>query len=194
MADDKEKWVTIAQVEVNNNEDESDSDDFTDFMSFLSTPVGTTPPPPPSPTKSSSIANTKLENVESTVADNSNDEAPINSNANNKAKPQLLSLPSYYVDSFHEHFFPHADDEGNDELVVRKKLSIPQRYVILYVFLCSFVYLLPRLMLIRFFLRIRSYAMSMARKPKTHLSIAFVVAVILSFLGLRFGNFKVAIE
>jgi len=36
--------------------------------------------------------------------------------------------------------------------------------------------------------------MSMARKPKTHLSIAFVIAVILSFLGLRFGNFKVAIE
>ena len=143
MADDKEKWVTIAQVEVNNNEDESDSDDFTDFMSFLSTPVGTTPPPPPSPTKSSSIANTKLENVESTVADNSNDEAPINSNANNKAKPQLLSLPSYYVDSFHEHFFPHADDEDNDdEQIVRKKLSIPQRYVISTICccVCSFVH------------------------------------------------------
>ena len=127
MTDDKENWVTIAQVQANNNDDSSDSDGFTDFINFLSTPVGTSPPPP-SPTKSSSI-NTKLENVEGT-ADNSSDEVPTTSNNNdNKAKPVLLSLPSYYVDSFHEHFFPHADDEDNDELVVRKKLSIPQRYV-----------------------------------------------------------------
>lgn len=147
MSDDKEKWVTIAQVNANKDDDSpSDSDGFADFINFLSTPVGTVPPPP-SPTKS-----TKLENVEST-ADNSSDEIPNPSN-DNKAKPVLLSLPSYYVDSFHEHFFPHADDEDNDELVVRKKLSIPQRYVILYLFLCSFVYLLPRLMLIRFFLHI----------------------------------------
>jgi len=126
MSDYKEKWVTIAQVQANNNDNDdsssSDSDGFTDFISFLSTPVGTIPPPP-SPTKS-----TKVENVESTAADNSSEEAPINSNANNKAKPVLLSLPSYYVDSFHEHFFPHADDDEY-ELVVRKKLSIPQRYV-----------------------------------------------------------------
>ena len=126
MTDDKENWVTIAQVQANNNDDSSDSDGFTDFINFLSTPVGTSPPPP-SPTKSSSI-NTKLENVEGT-ADNSSDEVPTSNSNNNKAKPQLLSLPSYYVDSFHEHFFPHADDEDNDELVVRKKLSIPQRYV-----------------------------------------------------------------
>ena len=129
MTDDKDKWVTIAQVEANNKDNDdssSDSDGFTDFISFLSTPVGTSPPPP-SPTKSS-ITNTKLENVEGTANSSSDETAPNNSN-NNNPKPQLLSLPSYYVDSFHEHFFPHADDEDNDELVVRKKLSIPQRYV-----------------------------------------------------------------
>ena len=137
MSDNKNKWVTIAQVDATNNDDSSDSDGFSDFISFLSTPVGTIPPPP-SPTKSSSITNTKVDNVDSTV-DNSSDEIPSSNSNNNKAKPVLLSLPSYYVDSFHEHFFPHADDEDNDELVVRKKLSIPQRYVILYyMLLCMF--------------------------------------------------------
>jgi len=186
MPDDKDKWVTIAQV--NDDDSSSDSDGFTDFMSFLSTPVGTIPPPP-SPTKS-----TEVENVEG-ATDNSSEEAPINSNANNKAKPQLLALPSYYVDSFHEHFFPHADDD-NDELVVRKNLSIPQRYVysLYYACICFVCGIFSLCCWYILFLPIYRYAMSMARKPKTHLSIAFIIAVILSFLGLRFGNFKVAIE
>lgn len=93
----------------------------------------------------------------------SNMTANSNSNPNPKAPP--LQKPSYYIDSFHEHFFPHPDDETTTSLSTRKRLSIPQRY-----------------------------ATSMARRPWTHLSIAFVIAVFLSFIGLRFGNFTVAID
>ncbi|KAL7527638.1 hypothetical protein ACHAXR_004892, partial [Thalassiosira sp. AJA248-18] len=88
-----------------------------------------------------------------------------NPNANPKAPP--LQKPSYYIESFHEHFFPHPNDDAVDSstLPPRKKLSIAQRY-----------------------------ATSMARRPKTHLSIAFVIAVVLSFIGLRFGDFNVAVD
>jgi len=99
---------------------------------------------------------------------NDNDEP----NTNPKVPP--LKKPSYYIDSFHEHFFPHpmdgdeGDSNGADnsaDLPPRKPLSIPQQY-----------------------------ATSMARRPWTHLISAFVLAVILSFIGLRFGDFKVTID
>eukprot|EP00580_Thalassiosira_gravida_P014932 CAMPEP_0201661984 /NCGR_PEP_ID=MMETSP0494-20130426/4208_1 /ASSEMBLY_ACC=CAM_ASM_000839 /TAXON_ID=420259 /ORGANISM="Thalassiosira gravida, Strain GMp14c1" /LENGTH=1144 /DNA_ID=CAMNT_0048140245 /DNA_START=29 /DNA_END=3463 /DNA_ORIENTATION=+ len=85
-------------------------------------------------------------------------------NSNPKNPP--LQKPSYYIDSFHEHFFPHPQNDAVDTSNKYKKpLSIPQRY-----------------------------ATSMARRPWTHLITAFVIAVILSFVGLRFGDFKVAIN
>ena len=34
----------------------------------------------------------------------------------------------------------------------------------------------------------------MARRSWTHLSIAFIIAVILSFIGLRYGNFEVTVD
>ncbi len=80
--------------------------------------------------------------------------------------PPPLPTPSYYVESFHEHFFPHdGNDDARADLPPRKPLSLPQRY-----------------------------ATSMANRPWTHLIVAFVVAIVLSFVGLRFGDFTVAID
>ena len=38
------------------------------------------------------------------------------------------------------------------------------------------------------------YAVSMARRPRTHLLVAFGVALVLSFVGFRFGEFAVSID
>lgn len=93
------------------------------------------------------------------------DISPTAADASSNPRAPPLQKPSYYVDSFHEHFFPHPEDDDVDDadgLPTRKKLNLFQRY-----------------------------ATSMARRPWTHLSIAFVIAVVLSFLGLKFGDFKV---
>jgi hypothetical protein len=190
---DKEKWVTIAEVGTLNSTttlvvDSSSSTSYTDGFSnllsfvFCSTlaphfPFNTTTSPSPNNNnkKNNDVANDKEEtadndniSVESITDDNfnlseeensrSSTENPSSSthHAAERKHPKRL-LPSYYADSFHEHFFPYEDNP--------KKLSIPQRY-----------------------------AMSMARKPKVHLSIAFVVAAIVSFLGLILGNFRFTIE
>ena len=53
----------------------------------------------------------------------------IEANANNLSNPKTppLKKPSYYTDSFNEHFFPHAYDANVDESTAppppRKKLS-----------------------------------------------------------------------
>merc|ERR1719401_822436 len=84
-----------------------------------------------------------------------------------KAASTPPATPSYYVASFHAHFFPHGYDPAVDAsaLPPRKRLSLPQRY-----------------------------AMSMARRPRTHLLTALVVALVLSFVGFRFGDFTVSID
>jgi len=192
---DKEKWVTIAEVGTSNSTttpvvvDSSSSASYTDgfsnllsfvFCSTLAPHFSSNTTTSPSPNnnnnkkKNNDVANDKEEtadtdniSVESIIDDNfnlseeensrSSTENPSSSTHAAERKHPKRLLPSYYADSFHEHFFPHEDNP--------KKLSIPQRY-----------------------------AMSMARKPKAHLSIAFVVAAIVSFLGLILGNFRFTIE
>ena len=119
--------------------------------------------------------------IDSAVNVNVNSSSSSSSKKSPTPKSPPLKKPSYYIDSFHEHFFPHPDDidSANDVAATatesqsqpsppprpRKKLSLFQRY-----------------------------ATSMARHPWKHLLTAFVLAVILSFVGLRFGNFEVAID
>lgn len=78
---------------------------------------------------------------------------------------RALAKPSYHTDRFHEHFFPHGSLPDPNGASGKKPLSLPARY-----------------------------AVSMARRPKTHFSVAFVIAVVLSFLGLRFGDLKIQID
>mmetsp|Transcript_3888 Transcript_3888/g.8675 ORF Transcript_3888/g.8675 Transcript_3888/m.8675 type:complete len:1195 (+) Transcript_3888:233-3817(+) len=80
----------------------------------------------------------------------------------------FLKRPSFYQESFSEHFFPvrnQIDGEVTSSQQIRKKLSIPARY-----------------------------AASMARRPCGHLSVALVVSIILSFVAFRFGDFKVEVN
>ena len=135
--DEEEKWVPIVEVAASPLDDQqsiassssNDGSTFAGFLAYLQTPEGT--PPPPEKKKNT---NTNNGEKNDTAADTtSSDESPPTTVTNNP-KPQLLALPSYYVDSFHEHFFPHSEDEDGPP-TRRKKLSIPQRYV--HSFICT---------------------------------------------------------
>ncbi|KAL7467681.1 hypothetical protein ACHAXS_007918 [Conticribra weissflogii] len=85
-----------------------------------------------------------------------------------KRPTNLLQRPSFYQESFSEHFFPvhnQVDGEVTSSQHTRKKLSIPARY-----------------------------AASMARRPCAHLSVALVFSILLSFVAFRFGEFKVEVN
>ena len=128
--DEEENWVPIVEVAASLDDQHSiasssnDGSTFAGFLAYLQTPEGTPPPPEKknTPEKNGTAADTS-----------SSDESPPTTVTNNP-KPQLLALPSYYVDSFHEHFFPHSEDEDGPP-TRRKKLSIPQRYV--HSFICT---------------------------------------------------------
>ena len=124
--DEEENWVPIvAEVAASLDDQHSiasssnDGSTFAGFLAYLQTPEGTPPPPEKknTPEKNDTAADTT-----------SSDESPPKTVTNNP-KPQLLALPSYYVDSFHEHFFPHSEDDQHGPPTRRKKLAIPQSYV-----------------------------------------------------------------
>ena len=133
--DEEENWVPIvAEVAASLDDQHSiasssnDGSTFAGFLAYLQTPEGTPPPPE----KKKNAKNTNNGEKNDTGADTtSSDESPPTTVTNNP-KPQLLALPSYYVDSFHEHFFPHSEEDEDGPPTRRKKLSIPQRYVMYY--------------------------------------------------------------
>ncbi|KAL7542061.1 hypothetical protein ACHAWF_007089 [Thalassiosira exigua] len=90
--------------------------------------------------------------------------------ADGASRAPPLSQPSYYQASFHEHFYPHeydpaVDGDGAGLHPKKKGLSLFQRY-----------------------------AASNARRPWVHLLSALVASIALSFVGLKFGNFKVQVD
>lgn len=189
---DKEKWVTIAEVGTSNSTttlvvDSSSSASYTDGFSnllsfvFCSTLAShfpsnrtTSSSPNDNNEKNNDVANDKEEttdndniSVESITDDNFN----LVEEENSRSSTENPSSSTHAAERKHpKRLLPSYYADSFHELFFPsednpKKLSIPQRY-----------------------------AMSMARKPKTHLSIAFVVAAIVSFLGLILGNFRFTIE